>query len=72
MYANGQQIILYLGLDRRLYINRSPGKTLCMFEGRIFLKAAQGKDVLTITKIPPTYDRQPITAPPGCIIQGLE
>lgn len=71
MHRNGEQVNLYLGLDRRLYL-KSPGKSLCVFEGRVFLKAVQGKDLLSITKIPKTFDGLPITAPPGYVIQGLE
>jgi hypothetical protein len=72
MYQNGQQVLLHLGQDRKLYINSSPGKALCVFEGRIFLKAYQGKDVISITRTPDNFDGGLVTSPPGMIIQGLD
>jgi hypothetical protein len=72
MLINGQAVALYLGFDRHLYINNKPGKYLCVFEGRIFLKAVDGKDALAITKIPKTFDGKPIIPPPGFVVQGLE
>jgi hypothetical protein len=72
MHNDGQLIAVYLGSDRQLYVNQSPGKHLCVFEGRIFLKADHGKDVISITKIPKAYDQKPVKPPPGCIVQGLD
>lgn len=72
MLRDGQQVIAYLGEDRQLYLNQSPGKSLCEFEGRIFLKADGDKDVISIVKVPTKYDGKPVKAPPGCVIQGLE
>ncbi len=72
MFHNGQLIAVYLGEDRQLYVNQSPGKHVCVFEARIFLKADHGKDLISITKIPKTYDQKPVKSPPGCVIQGLE
>lgn len=72
MYVNGQQVTLYLGEDRRLYINQTPGKSLCEMIGRIFLNAQNGQNVISITKIPEKFDGGKIYPPTGYIIQGLD
>lgn len=72
MYINGQQVTLYLGQDRRLYINQSPGKPLCEMTGRIFLNAYKNQNVINITKIPEKFDGGKIYPPTGFIVQGLD
>lgn len=71
MYTNGQQVLLYLGEDRRIYINQSPGKTLCEMEARIFLNAQAGQHVISVTKVPEKFDGEKVHAPSGFVIQGL-
>jgi hypothetical protein len=70
MFRNGEFILLYLGQDRQLYINNSPGKHICIFEGRYFI---QPKDnIISITNIPDNYDNGPVKSPPNTIVQGLD
>lgn len=71
MYVNGQQIVAFLGEDRQLYINQSPGKTLCEFSGRVFLNAFQDKHVISITNIPDKFDGDRVLPPPGFVVQGI-
>lgn len=70
MYRDGQQVAVYLGEDRQLYINTTPGKTLCEFTGRVFLRQ-KANNVLSITDVPEKFDGDPVTTPPGWEVQGL-
>ena len=70
MYRNGQLVNVYLGEDRQMYIDVSPGKTLCEFGGRVWLQEKED-NILSITVIPEKFDGEPVTAPPGWEIQGL-
>jgi hypothetical protein len=70
MFRDGQQVIVYLGEDRQLYINTSPGKTLCEFEGRVWLR--ERSNILSITIVPSKFDGDPVTPPPGWEVQGLD
>lgn len=73
MYRNGQQAILYLGEDRNLYINHLPGKSICEFEARIFLNAlGNGKNIISIIKVPAKFDGKKVNPPPDFVVQGLE
>ena len=71
MYRNGQLVNVYLGEDRHIYIDVSPGKTVCEFSGRVWLQEKEN-NILSITSIPEKFDGKPVTAPPGWEIQGLE
>jgi len=71
MYRDGQQVVVYLGEDRQLYINTSPGKTLCQFGGRVWIRE-RSNNILSITDIPDKYDGDPVKAPPGWEVQGLD
>lgn len=71
MYRDGQQVIVYLGEDRQLYINTTPGKTLCEFEGRVWVRE-RSNNILSITHVPDKFDGDPVTAPPGWEVQGLD
>jgi hypothetical protein len=71
MFRDGQQVIVYLGEDRQMYINNSPGKSLCEFTGRVFLRE-RDTNILSITEIPDKFDWESVKAPPGWEIQGLE
>lgn len=71
MYRNGQLVNIFLGEDRRLYIDRLSGKPLCQFEGRIFYRTGDDNDIISITKIPQNYDGGKVI-PPSCFeVQGL-
>lgn len=70
MYRDGQQVIVYLGEDRRLYIDTSPGKTICEFTGRVWIRE-KSKNVLSITNVPVKFDGKPVTVPSGWEVQGL-
>lgn len=71
MLRNGQAVALYLGEDRQLYINNSPGKHICVFGGRFFTQA-RGNAIISITEIPDTYDGGVVKCPPGTELQGLD
>lgn len=70
MLRDGQQVNVYLGEDRMMYIGNSPGKTLCEFIGRVWIRESE-KNILSITSVPDKFDRQPVITPPGWKIQGL-
>jgi hypothetical protein len=71
MLRNGQQVNVYLGEDRQLYIDVSPGKTVCEFVGRVWTMES-GNNIISITQIPDKFDYESVKAPPGWEIQGLE
>jgi len=71
MYKNGEQVILYLGEDRRIYINNKPGKVLTAFSGRIFPNVKNGKNVIAITYVPDNFDDGIVLPPQGYEIQGI-
>ena len=64
MFRDGQQVNVYLGEDRQLYIDSSPGKTLCIFEGRLWVRE-RANNILSITTVPEKFDGDPVKAPPG-------
>ena len=67
MLNNGQKVILYLGEDRRLYIDHSPGKTICKFEARIF----NNPKLISIIRVPESYDGDKVYPPTGYALNGL-
>ncbi len=71
MFRNGESVLLYLGEDRQLYVNHSPGKHVCVFEGRFFTQP-KGDNIISISKIPNNYDGGDVKGPPGTTVQGLE
>lgn len=71
MFRNGEAVALYLGEDRQLYINNSPGKHVCIFQGRYFVQP-RGENIISITNSPANYDGGPVKNPPGTKIQGLD
>jgi hypothetical protein len=71
MFRDGQQVTVFLGEDRQLYINVSPGKSLCEFVGRTWVRE-RSNNILSITDIPDKFDGDPVTAPPGWEVQGLD
>jgi len=70
MFRNGQQVAVYLGEDRQIYIDVSPGKTLCEFLGRTWVREGS-TNILSVTSVSDKFDGDPVTAPPGWEIQGL-
>jgi hypothetical protein len=70
MFRDGQQVNVFLGEDRQLYIDVSPGKTLCNFVGRVWVRE-RSNNILSITEVPAKFDGDPVKAPPGWDIQGL-
>lgn len=71
MFRNGQLVNVFLGEDRQMYIDISPGKSLCEFGGRVWIQEKEN-NILSITEIPEKFDGKPVIAPPGWEIQGLE
>lgn len=71
MYRNGQLVNVFLGEDRQMCIDVSPGKTICEFSGRVWIQEKEN-NILSITGIPEKFDGKPVIAPPGWEIQGLE
>lgn len=70
MFRDGQQVNLFLGEDRQIYIGNSPGKTLCQFEGRVWTRE-RANNIISVTNVPDKFDGEPVKAPPGWEIQGL-
>jgi len=69
MIRDGQAVLLYLGEDRQLYIDNSPGKHICIFEGRYF--AGPKKGIIVINSKPQQFDYGLVKAPPNTTVQGI-
>lgn len=71
MLTDGALVNVFLGTDRHLYIDTSPGDVICTFRGRTWMR--DGKDnILSITEIPDKYDDGECIPPPGWEVQGLD
>lgn len=70
MLRNGQQINAYLGEDRHLYLENSPGKSLCVFGARVWVNE-RGPNIIVITDIPDKFDGGLVLPPQGWEVQGI-